>query len=56
MRKLINSAFISLDGVTSDPSSWAIFDPDSGEEAAHYHVTVPFYKVEYDFALKPLGK
>jgi dihydrofolate reductase len=34
MRKLINSAFISLDGVTTDPSSWATFDPDSGEEAA----------------------
>jgi dihydrofolate reductase len=34
MRKLINSAFISLDGVTTDPSSWAIFDPDAGEEAA----------------------
>ena len=25
MRKLINSAFVSLDGVTADPSSWAIF-------------------------------
>ena len=34
MRKLINSAFISLDGVTTDPRSWAIFDPDSGEDAA----------------------
>jgi dihydrofolate reductase len=34
MRKIINSAFISLDGVTEDPSSWAIFDPDSGQEAA----------------------
>lgn len=34
MRKLINSAFISLDGVTNDPSSWATFDPDSGDEAA----------------------
>ena len=34
MRKLINSAFISIDGVTTDPSSWATFDPDSGEEAA----------------------
>ena len=29
---------------------------DSEEEAAHYHVTVPFYMVEYDFVLKPLGK
>ncbi len=29
MRKIINSAFISLDGVTADPGSWAIFDPDS---------------------------
>jgi protocatechuate 3,4-dioxygenase beta subunit len=28
---------------------------DSEEEAAHYHVTVPFYKVDYDFVLKPLG-
>jgi dihydrofolate reductase len=35
MRKIINSAFISLDGVTEDPSSWAVFDPDSGQEAAH---------------------
>jgi hypothetical protein len=34
MRKIINSAFVSLDGVTEDPSSWAIFDPDSGQEAA----------------------
>lgn len=34
MRAIINSAFISLDGVTEDPSSWAIFDPDSGQEAA----------------------
>jgi dihydrofolate reductase len=34
MRRLINSAFISLDGVTTDPSSWATFDPDSGDEAA----------------------
>lgn len=29
---------------------------ESDEEAAHYHVTVPFYRVEYDFVLKPLGK
>ena len=34
MRKIINSAFVSLDGVTGDPSSWATFDPDSGDEAA----------------------
>jgi dihydrofolate reductase len=34
MRKIINSAFVSLDGVTEDPSSWATFDPDSGQEAA----------------------
>jgi dihydrofolate reductase len=33
MRKIINSAFISLDGVTEDPRSWAIFDPDSAAEA-----------------------
>ena len=33
MRKIINSAFVSLDGVTADPSSWATFDPDSAEEA-----------------------
>jgi hypothetical protein len=26
MRKIINSAFVSLDGVTEDPSSWATFD------------------------------
>jgi dihydrofolate reductase len=35
MRKVINSAFISLDGITADPSSWAVFDPDAGEEAVH---------------------
>jgi dihydrofolate reductase len=34
MRKIINSAFVSLDGVTEDPRSWAIFDQDSGGEAA----------------------
>ena len=34
MRKIINSAFVSLDGVTEDPSSWATFDRDSGDEAA----------------------
>jgi dihydrofolate reductase len=33
MRKIINSAFVSLDGVTEDPRSWAIFDSDSAEEA-----------------------
>jgi dihydrofolate reductase len=33
MRKIINSAFVSLDGVTADPSSWAIFDPDAAQEA-----------------------
>jgi dihydrofolate reductase len=34
MRKIINSAFVSLDGVTGDPRSWAIFDSDAGGEAA----------------------
>ena len=34
MRKIINSAFVSLDGVTEDPQSWAIFDADAGGEAA----------------------
>ena len=34
MRNIINSAFISLDGVTEDPQSWATFDSDAGEEAA----------------------
>ena len=34
MRKIINSAFVSLDGVTEDPRSWAIFDPDAAGEAA----------------------
>jgi dihydrofolate reductase len=33
MRKIINSAFVSLDGITADPSSWAIFDPDAAGEA-----------------------
>jgi len=34
MRKIINSAFVSLDGITEDPRSWATFDADAGEEAA----------------------
>jgi hypothetical protein len=34
MRRIINSAFVSLDGVTEDPRSWAIPDPDSLGEAA----------------------
>jgi dihydrofolate reductase len=36
MRKIINSAFISLDGVTADPRSWATatFDQQSQEAAA----------------------
>jgi len=29
---------------------------DSTEEAARYHVTAPFYTVEYTFVLKPIGK
>lgn len=29
---------------------------DSPEEAAQYHISAPFYKVEYDFVLKPLNK
>ena len=33
MRRIINSAFVSLDGVTADPHSWAIFDPGSVGEA-----------------------
>jgi dihydrofolate reductase len=33
MRKIINSAFVSLDGITEDPRSWAIFGSDSAEEA-----------------------
>ena len=33
MRKIINSAYVSLDGVTADPSSWAIFGPDAAGEA-----------------------
>jgi dihydrofolate reductase len=33
VRKIINSAFVSLDGVTEDPRSWATFDSDSAEEA-----------------------
>jgi dihydrofolate reductase len=34
MRKIINSAFVSLDGITEDPRSWAIFDSEAGGEAA----------------------
>jgi dihydrofolate reductase len=33
MRKIINSAFVSLDGVTADAGSWAIFGPDAAGEA-----------------------
>jgi dihydrofolate reductase len=33
MRKIINSAFISLGGVTEDPRSWAIFDSDAAQDA-----------------------
>lgn len=33
MRKIINSVFVSVDGVTADPSAWAIFDPDAAGEA-----------------------
>jgi len=29
---------------------------DSEKDAARYHVTAPFYKVAYDFVLKPLDK
>ncbi|MFL5661993.1 MAG: intradiol ring-cleavage dioxygenase [Ktedonobacteraceae bacterium] len=29
---------------------------DSEEDAARYHVSAPFYKVAYDFVLKPLDK
>jgi dihydrofolate reductase len=34
MRKIINSAFVSLDGVTEDPRAWAVFDADAGGAAA----------------------
>ena len=34
MRKIIDAAFVSLDGVTEDPQAWAIFDSDSATEAA----------------------
>ena len=36
MRKIINSAFVSLDGVTADPASWAsgYFDQEAAQEAA----------------------
>jgi dihydrofolate reductase len=34
MRKIINSAYVSLDGVTEDPQSWATFGSGSAEEAA----------------------
>jgi dihydrofolate reductase len=34
MRKLINAAFVSLDGVTDDPRSWAVFDTAAAGEAA----------------------
>jgi dihydrofolate reductase len=33
MRKIINSAFVSPEGVTEDPRSWATFDSGSAEEA-----------------------
>ena len=34
MHKIINSAFVSLDGVTEDPRSWAIPAPGSLGKAA----------------------
>jgi dihydrofolate reductase len=34
MRKIINSAFVSLDGITEDPRAWAIFNADAGGAAA----------------------
>ncbi|MGB8882052.1 MAG: hypothetical protein WCD11_37495 [Solirubrobacteraceae bacterium] len=34
MRKIINSAFVTLDGFTEDPRAWAIFDQDAGGAAA----------------------
>ena len=34
MRRIINAAFVSLDGVREDPRSWAIFDSDAGDQAA----------------------
>jgi dihydrofolate reductase len=35
MRKIINSAFVSLDGVTADPGTWSrgYFDKDAAQEA-----------------------
>jgi dihydrofolate reductase len=34
VRKIINSAFVTLDGVTEDPRAWATFDPAAGGAAA----------------------
>lgn len=34
MRKIVNSAFVSLDGITEDPRAWAIFDAAAGGDAA----------------------
>jgi hydroxyquinol 1,2-dioxygenase len=50
--------YLDSDAVLGTKDSLVVdFIPhDSEEEAASYHVSVPFYRVEYDFVLKPLSK
>ncbi len=51
-------AYLDSDAVfgTKDSLVVEFIRQDSEQEAARYHVDVPFYKVEYDFVLKPLDK
>src|SRR5437899_4459768 len=51
-------AYLDSDAVFGTKDSLVVdfIRQDSEQEAARYHVTVPFYRVEYDFVLKPLDK
>src|SRR5947209_2261723 len=51
-------AYLDSDAVfgTKDSLIVDFIRHNSQEEAAHYHVTAPFYKVAYDFILKSAGK
>jgi protocatechuate 3,4-dioxygenase beta subunit len=51
------SKYLDSDAVFGTKDSLVVdFVPhDSAEEAAHFHVTAPFYTTEYTFVLKPHG-
>jgi dihydrofolate reductase len=61
MRKIINSAFVSLDGVTADPRSWATtsFDQQSQQEAAQVlqaHHGMLFGRGTYEYFAEVMQK